>query len=52
MSAGKFIAIPIPVYQLNEFIKYGRDAVRLFGYIKTKMSMDRTPKDTFVIVDN
>ena len=52
MSAGKFIAIPISVYQLNEFIKYGRDAVRLFGYIKTKMSMDRTPKDTFVIVDN
>ena len=23
MSAGKFIAIPISVYQLNEFIKYG-----------------------------
>ena len=52
MGGGKFIAIPISVYQLNEFIKQGRDAVRLFGYIKTKMSMDRTPKDAFVIVDN
>jgi|TARA_R100001594_G_C4052947_1_gene265349 hypothetical protein len=49
---GKFIAIPISVFQLNEFIKHGRDAVRIFGYIKTKMSMDRKTKDCFVTINN
>ena len=57
-GAGKFIRGPISLYQLNEFIKCGVNAVRIFAFIRHKegklYSKGLLPKDThtFIKIDN
>lgn len=53
MCEGKFISVPVSVHHINEFIKQGRDAVRLFAYIKVKMSMMKLKTDdVFIPISN